>query len=177
MRIILISLLLTCAFFVVPTTVSAFNSQYYTANSDQWIVKKLPDGNSFLCLPCTNEIRISIKYGPEHTKLTPTFFDEFLISENNRLEMAESTIRQQIPSNLEPEIEILNNTYEKMFGIQVLAFHAVVYLENYVLRDTTYMGIHKNRIFRVTLNYIDGDMDEVAAITLDKFFSSLRFNG
>jgi hypothetical protein len=172
----LISLLIALTLMVHPTKILAFETSDYQVNSDQWMVKKIPEGNSFLCIKCETEIRISISFGPRDEKITQNLFDDFLVSEEARLKMAESTISGQIPAALQPKIEILENDYGDFFGLRFLAYHAVVYVGEISSRDTTYLGVSKNRIVRVTLNYMEGDMDDVANDQITKFLKSLVFD-
>ena len=157
------------------TKIFAFEREEYRVDSGNWIVKKIPEGNSFLCIKCENEIRISITFGPKDKKIKQSLFDHFEDSEEARLAMVDNTIRGQVPAALEPEIEILHNAYGEFFGLRVLAFHAAVYIGEIVTRDTTYLGINDNRIVRITLNYMDGDLDSVASDQVTNFLTSLNF--
>ena len=62
-----------------------------------------------------------------------------------------------------------------MFGINVVAFNAVVEMGSTVAWDTSYVGVFKNRIVKVTINYIDGALDDVARNALNEILGSLSF--
>ena len=76
---------------------------------------------------------------------------------------------------MDPKIEVLHNSYGSMFGINVVAFNAVVEMEPTVAWDTSYVGVFKNRIVKVTINYIDGALDDVARNALNEILGSLSF--
>ena len=165
-------------FFVAyyPSFLFGFDlSNSYSFKSDKWLAKKVPEGFSYLCIPCESEIRLQITAGPFNSAITPELFSGFSNSEQQRLDFAEQTIRSQIPLNLDPEIEVLRNSYGSMFGINVLAFNALVEMGPTVAWDTSYVGVFKNRIVKVTINYIDGALDDVARNALNEILGSLSF--
>ena len=137
--------------------------------------KKIPEGKSFLCKPCTTEIRVQITYGPRSRDITVTNFEGLFKSEQKRKAFAKTIIEKQLPFKKGVKIEVNQAIYGEMFRLKVLAFAAVVEMGPMVLRDTSYMGIHRNRIMKITINYVDGALDETASKALNEMLGTLVF--
>ena len=162
--------------FIFSPFVSAFEEVgEYKFDSEAWIEKKHPEGKMFLCKPCTTEIRVQITYGPRSKDITVTKFEGLFKNEQKRKVFAKEIIEKQLPLKKGVKIEVNNISYGELFRLRVLAFTAVVEMGPMVLRDTTYIGIHRNRIVKITLNYLDGDLDETARKALNEFMGTLVF--
>ena len=44
-----------------------------------------------------------------------------------------------------------------------------------IMKETTFIGVHKNKILKVTLNFFDGDLTDQSRSSISKFFESLKF--
>ena len=163
-------------FYCFPSSLLGFElAENYSYQSEKWLAKKVPEGTAYICVPCENEIRLQITSGPFNEDITPDLFLSLSKSEEARLNFAKETLKSQIPKNLNPEIEILNSGYGPMFGIDVVGFSAVVEMGSMASWDTSYIGVFKNRIVKITINYMDGSLDEVARNALNEFLGTLRF--
>jgi hypothetical protein len=98
-----------------------------------------------------------------------------VVSEQAQRLFAKDLIAKQIPFKSGVEIKISKISYGDLFNLRVLAFSAVVKMRGLVLRDTSYIGVHRDQFMKLTINYVDGDLDETGRTALDQMMSSLKF--
>lgn len=147
----------------------------YAFDSSSWSAKKVPQGHAFLCVPCSTEIRVQITYGPTSDELTPPQFREILPEEGSSDSFIKDVIMKQLPIKEGVEITVTDEVFGEFFGLEMLEFVVIVEFGGLVLRDTTFIGVHKNRIVKVTLNYVDGALGDAGREALNEIFSTLRF--
>jgi len=150
----------------------------YNFDSTDWIAKEVPDGHSFLCRPCKKEIRFQITYGPPSPGMNEDkFIDAVNFSVGIAREFAREVVAKQIPITGGVEIEINEAVPGYYFNDRkMLQYTAVVYMGPMVLRDTTFIGAHGDQIVRVTINYVDGALDDAARAALEIVLSTLTFH-
>jgi hypothetical protein len=61
-------------------------------------------------------------------------------------------------------------------GIKVAQFAAAVDIGRTLSHDISMVGLHKNRIVKISLNYFDGTMSPDINAAINVLYSSLKFD-
>ena len=147
----------------------------YSVQLDDWLYQRTPLGDQFTYKKSQSPIQISIQYGPTSIELTEKQFFEKINSKEFQAEFAKKVIGEGIPLKEGFSIKIKEVAVEEFFNIQMLKFMAVVEIGFVTMLDTSYIGIHKNRIVKVSLNYYEGELNDSIRKAISRFFGSLKF--
>jgi len=152
---------------------------FYSINPTGWQHNTTPDGDVFTCSICGAQVQVQIDYGPELTKeaqyKTNREFIAALGTDTAQKEFADSIIRQSIPLQSGFTISIERVGLSQIGGLDVLQFYGVVGIPPTISHDLSMLGIHKNRIMKITLNYSDGAFNEKTQSATHELYESLHF--
>ncbi|MBI5041365.1 MAG: hypothetical protein HZB57_09270 [Gammaproteobacteria bacterium] len=152
---------------------------YYSINHKGWQHNTTPAGDVFTCYSCGAQFQVQLDYGPElpadATYRSNKDFLATLSTEAAQKDFADSLIRRAIPLQSGFTISIGRIGLSMIGGLDVLQFSAVVEMPGTISHDNSMVGIHKNRMMKLTLNYFDGAMNEQASAAINDLYSSLRF--
>ena len=153
------------------------DSALYRVNAQEWLRHGTPDGEVFTCKPCSEQVQIQISVGPEipsDAPLTNNFdFIESLSTEEAQTDFATSIMERSIPGEL--EIDIYQTGISSFGGLDVLQFAATVEVGPLLSYDTTMIALHRNRIIKISLNYLEGAMNEETSQVISRYFESFQF--
>ena len=153
------------------------NSVFYEVNTQEWLRHGTPDGEVFTCKPCSEQVQIQISVGPEIPSDAPltdnSEFIDSLSTEEAQNDFAKSMMQRSVPGEF--EIDIYRTGISSLGGLEVLQFGATVEVGPLLSYDSTMIALHRNRIIKISLNYLDGAMNEEASQIIGRFFESFRF--
>lgn len=167
-------LLLVC---VSLPSVAAFEDHYSGGSSD-WRRANTPDGHVYSCLRCKNQVQVQVSFGPplpaDGKVTTSAQFVAAFDTDDKRKAFFDGVLRQSAPiPGL--RIEITRTGVTKLGGVPAIQVAAIVHLAPTATRDTTIMGVHRGRVFRVSLNYHDGGMTPTADAAIKALYASFVF--
>ncbi|MCH9004757.1 MAG: hypothetical protein IH838_05635 [Proteobacteria bacterium] len=149
----------------------------YRVNAQEWLRHGTPDGEVFTCKPCSEQVQIQISVGPEIPSdalfTNNSQFIDSLSTEEAQNDFAVSIMQRSVPGSF--EIDIYQTGVSSFGGLNVLQFAATVESGPYLSYDTTMIALHRNRIIKISLNYLDGAMNEETSQIVSRFFESFRF--
>ena len=154
---------------------NTFDGEYYSVNRHNWLPQKQPDGHSFVCKLCKNNIQLLITFGPIISKGDRNFFDSIIRKKENLKEFAKISVLNQIPIKEGVQVNILNAYLEKRFGIDVINYLAEVEIFGTKAYEKSYVGKVNNRIAKITINYFEGNYDENEMEYVNQFLNTLNF--
>lgn len=151
--------------------------QLYKADDTGWMKKESPEGYVYVCVPCKNDVEIAILFGPEmdadaikrYKDVEARFADKQATND-----WVTAIIKEKMPFN-DAKIEVNRTDVGTFFNIKMLEYVASVEMMNFMSHETGFVGLHRRRLASVTLNYIDGSMDDTANNAITHFFGSLQF--
>jgi hypothetical protein len=152
---------------------------FYSLDAAGWQHNATPLGDVFTCSTCASQVEIEIDYGPEMpadgAAPSNAAFLDTLRTDGQQQQFADSTLRASIPMQSGFEIKIEKHGLSNIGGLDVFEFHAVVDIPPSLLRETTMLGIHKNRLMKLSLHYFDNGMDDHARLAVTSLLKSLQF--
>jgi len=153
------------------------DSVFYEVNTQEWLRHGTPNGEVFTCKPCSEQVQIQISVGPEIPSdalfTNNSEFIDSLSTEEAQNDFAKSLIQRSVPGKF--EIDIYRTSISSLGGLEVLQFGATVEVGPLLSYDTTTIALHRNRIIKISLNYLDGAMNEETSQIISRFFESFRF--
>ncbi|MCH7663600.1 MAG: hypothetical protein IH859_06995 [Chloroflexi bacterium] len=161
----------------LSTNALSADSALYQVNAQEWLRHGTPNGEVFTCKPCSEQVQIQISVGPEISADAPltnnSEFIESLSTEEAQNNFATSIMERSIPGDF--EIDIYQTGISSFGGLDVLQFAVTVEFGPLLSYDTTMVALHRNHIIKISLNYVDGAMNEETSQVISRFFESFQF--
>lgn len=168
------AIILVAALFAVTL---AAGSEFYQVDAEGWLRHNTPDGEVFTCKACTEQVQIQISLGPELPTDAPygsnSEFIASLSTQAARSTFATAVMEKSVPGEF--EINIDRTAISNLGGLDVFQFAATVEFGPTLSFETSMVALHRNRIVKVSLNYLDGAMNEETSQTKSRFFESFEF--
>jgi hypothetical protein len=151
--------------------------QLYKVDDAEWMKKKAPGGYVYECVPCKSQVQIAILFGPTmdaNTIEKYKIIEGKLSDETYAKEWITEKIKAEVPER-NAKIDLERTERRPFFGIIMVEYMATVELTNLLSHETGFIGRQQSRLASVTLNYLDGSMDETANRAISRFLASLQF--
>jgi hypothetical protein len=151
--------------------------QLYKVDGTGWMKKSAPEGYVYVCVPCKNEVQITVLFGPEMDAEAEKHYKDIEKGWADE-KLSKGWIIERIGKELSvanANIDIERTTFGAFFNINMLEYMGTVEMINLLSHETGFVGFHQNRLVSVTLNYLDGSMDDTADNTISHFLESLQF--
>ena len=152
---------------------------WYQVDSTGWMKKKSPDGYVYECVPCENQVEIAILFGPEmdaegvkkYQNLESKLSDS-TTAKDFATRWVEGKVLSEI-SGKDPKVDVERAEVGKFFNIDMIQYMATVDVAAIVTHETGFIGLQQSHLAGVTLNYLDGSMNDTASEAITHFFGSL----
>lgn len=149
----------------------------YSVTVTDWLHQTTPLGEQFILKTTPKPITISIQYGSESKELSEESFFKIFKDKKSQKDFAKDIIEKAIPLKSGYRVQVDETVEGGFFGLKMLEYTATVIIGEAVMimKETTFIGVHKNKILKVTLNFFDGDLTDQSRSSISKFFESLKF--
>jgi hypothetical protein len=160
-------------------TQSFAKAGFFSVNLKGWQHSAAPSGDVFTCSICSGSVQVRIDYGEELTKEAIYKTNKELLAalstETSQRKFVESMIRTSTISQSGLTVSIKRIGLSQIGGLEVLQYYAVLEMPSITSHDNSMLAIHKNRLMKLTLLYLDGAMNDKTRAATDELYKSLRF--
>lgn len=151
----------------------------YTVTVDGWARNAVPEGFSYRCVRCTDQIEIEIKYGPALSPTATWRTNDALMAdlstEAKQREFAEALLQSAAPTSAGVKIEVKRVGLHYIGGLRVLMIASRISSGRSAFMDTSMIAIHKNRLMKITVNFNEGAFTPESDKAITSFISGLVF--
>lgn len=154
-------------------------NNFYTIDSNGWVVKSTPRGDVFVCSDCPDLVQVQISYGDDVGNEAPFHNDKQFVkafgTKEKKKQFAEMLLNGGMPSE-NYSINVIAVEDDSIGGLQAIRYSAIVKMSGDMLtRETTLVTMHKNRIVKFSANFYDGKLNDKSAVILENLSQSLKF--
>ncbi|WP_334469104.1 hypothetical protein [Arsenophonus sp. PmNCSU2021_1] len=154
-------------------------NNFYTIDSNGWVVKSTPVGEVFVCSDCSDLVQVQISYGNEAGNNTPFHNDKQFVeafdTPEKKKQFANMLLEGAMPSE-NYDLDIIAVGDDHIGGLKAIRYSAIIKMSRDMLtRETTLITMHKNRIVKFSANFYENKLSGKSAILLEKLSNSLKF--
>jgi hypothetical protein len=149
------------------------NPGFYTVTVDGWVRSASPDGFSYRCATCKEQVEIDIEYGPDAPWKTNDQFMASISTEKEQKDYADELTKGSLPTDKRVKVEVKRVGLSEIGGLRVLMIETQFNIGSSTTLGRFMIAVHMGRIMYCAVHFPAGDPDSEKAI--NAFWGGLVF--